>query len=216
MQKMFLNKFLTKLALRLHNFSYKLCSKLAIKAEKGLHPKHRLQLYHQFFVDNITSENIILDIGCGNGDLSYNLAQKAKKVLGIDILGEGINKAKAAYKRDNLQFITGNAVDYDFGAQFDVIVLSNVLEHIEDRVEFLIKIKGLAPKILIRVPMLNRDWLTLYKKELGIEYKLDASHFIEYTAETLKEELRQAGLVLGDYSVQFGEIWGVVKIVKSL
>ena len=203
-------KFLIKLALRLHNFSYKLCSKLAIKAEKGLHPKHRLMAYHQFFVNNITANDSLLDIGCGNGALAYDLAQKSKKVLGIDISGKNIDKAKFACKRDNLRFITGNATVYDFPEQFDVIVLSNVLEHIENRVEFLTKIKGLAPKILIRVPMLNRDWITLYKKELGIEYRLDASHFTEYTAQTLKQELRQAGLALIDYSVQFGEIWGVI------
>lgn len=204
-------KFLAKIALRLHNFSYKLCSKLAINAENGLHPKHRLMRYHQFFVNNITSEESILDIGCGNGALSYDLAQKAKKVLGIDILWKSINKAKGCFKRNNLSFIMGDAVSYDFGVQFDVIVLSNVLEHIDDRVNFLIKIKSLAPKILIRAPMLNRDWLTLYKKELGVEYRLDKTHRIEYTIKAFKEEIQKAGLYLESYSFQFGEIWSVVK-----
>jgi len=203
-------KFLIKLALRLHNFSYKLCSKLAIKAEKGLHPKHRLTNYHQFFIDNISLGDSVLDIGCGNGALAYDLAQKSKKVLGIDISGKNIDKAKLAYKRDNLRFIIGDAVSYDFPEQFDIIILSNVLEHIENRVEFLMRIKGLAPKILIRVPMLDRDWISLYKKELGIEYRLDSSHFTEYTTQTLKQELKQVGLVLGDHTLQFGEIWGVI------
>jgi len=205
--KLKLYQFLAKLATQLHNFSYKLCSRLAIKAEKGLHPKHRLMSYHQFFVNNITSQESVLDIGCGNGDLSYDLAQKARKVLGIDILGESISKAKGDYKRDNLRFIEGDAVNYDFGAQFDVVVLSNVLEHIDHRVEFLIKVKGLAPKVLIRVPMLTRDWLTLYKKELGVEHRLDKTHHIEYTVGAFKEELQRAGLHLESYSVQFGEIW---------
>jgi len=206
-------KFLTKQTLHLHNFVYKLSSKLAIKVENGLHPKHRLTNYHQFFIDNITQEDNILDIGCGNGDLSFDLAKKANKVLGIDILEKNIVKANSIYSRDNLQFIIGDAIKYDFEVQFDIIVLSNVLEHIENRAEFLIKIKSLAPKILIRVPMFNRDWLTLYKKELGVEYKLDTTHFIEYTLQTFKGELKQAGLVLVDYSIQFGEIWGVVKIL---
>jgi len=204
-------KFLVKLALRLHNFSYKLCSKLAIKAENGIHPKHRLMLYHEFFVDNVIEQESILDIGCGNGDLSYDLSKKAKSVLGIDILDKNIDKANSEYKKENLKFIVGDAVGYDFGTQFDVIVLSNVLEHIDDRIKFLMKIKVLAPKILVRVPMIDRDWLTLYKKELGIEYRLDATHFTEYTKEALESELKQAGMTLGSYSVQFGEIWGVVK-----
>lgn len=204
-------KVFVKLASKLHNFSYKLVSALAIKCENGIHPKHRLIRYHQFFIDNILPTDKILDIGCGNGELAYDMAQKAKKVLAIDISEEKISKARENYKSHNLKFIAGDAASYDFGEQFDVIVLSNVLEHIEQRVEFLIKMKNLAPKILIRTPMFNRDWLCLYKKELGIEYRLDTTHFIEYTLQTLKQELTQAGLALADYSAQFGEIWGVVK-----
>ena len=88
--------------------------------------------------------------------------------------------------------------------------MSNVLEHIDKRVEFLMSLKKLAPKFLIRVPMLNRSWIDVYKKELGLEYLLDKTHFIEYTFEGFKEEVGKAGLRVLDYSIQFGEIWAVV------
>ena len=39
--------------------------------------------------------------------------------------------------------------------------------------------------------MINRDWITLYKKELGIEWRLDKTHYIEYTLESFKEELEK-------------------------
>jgi len=55
--------------------------------------------------------------------------------------------------------------------------------------------------------MINRSWLTLYKKELGSEYRLDLSHFIEYTNETFQKEINIAGLKLISYTIQFGEIW---------
>lgn len=42
--------------------------------------------------------------------------------------------------------------------------------------------------------MINRDWITLYKKELGVEWRLDPTHCTEYTLESLKEELQKAGL----------------------
>ena len=58
--------------------------------------------------------------------------------------------------------------------------------------------------------MINRDWITLYKKELGIEWRLDKTHYIEYTLESFKKELEKAGLNLEKYSIQFGEIWAVV------
>jgi 2-polyprenyl-3-methyl-5-hydroxy-6-metoxy-1,4-benzoquinol methylase len=204
-------KILAKLALRLHNFSYKLSTKFAIKAEDGLHPKHRLMNYHKFFVDNVNPIDTVLDVGCGNGALAFDLAKKAKKVIAIDINPQNILVAKELYSASNIDYLIGDATVYNFDQKFDAIILSNVLEHLKNRTEFLNKIKKLAPKILIRVPMLNRDWITLYKKELGIEWRLDPTHYIEYTLESFEEELQKAGLSLKNYSIQFGEIWAVVE-----
>jgi len=206
-------KILEKIFVWLHNFSYKVISKLAIKRNKGAHPKHKILDYYKFFVKNIDSEDEILDIGCGNGLLAYSIAQKAKKVIGIDIVKRNIEKAKANNKFENLEFILGDATVYEFNEHFDKIALSNVLEYIENRIEFLNKLQRLSDTILIRVPVINRDWLAVYKKENGYEYRLDKTHFIEYTTESLKNELNQAGWSLGNYSIQFGELWGVVRKV---
>ncbi len=203
-------KILTKFALKLHNFSYKLAAKFALKTEGGLHPKHRLTNYHQFFVNNVNPEDKVLDIGCGNGALTFEIAKKARKVVGIDLDKKNIKIAKRKYWAPNIKYLVGDATKDLPNQKFDVVILSNVLEHIQDRVEFLNKIKNLTSKILIRVPMINRDWITLYKKELGVEWRLDKTHYIEYTLENFKEELEKAGLNLEKYSIQFGEIWTVV------
>jgi 2-polyprenyl-3-methyl-5-hydroxy-6-metoxy-1,4-benzoquinol methylase len=166
--------------------------------------------YHKFFVDNVGENDTVLDIGCGNGALTYDVARKAKKVVGIDLNEQNITSAKNKFSRENIEYIHGDALTYHQKEKFDVIILSNVLEHIDKRVEFLTSLKKLAPKILVRVPMLNRSWIDIYKKELGLEYRLDLTHFIEYTLEGFKEELNRAGLRISDYSIQFGEIWAVV------
>jgi len=202
---------LTKFALRLHNFAYKLSTRFAIKSEGGLHPKHRIMNYHQFFVDNVSPEDRVLDIGCGNGALTFEVAQKAKKVVGIDLNKGNIRIAKEKYFAPNIEYKIGDVTKDLPNQKFDVVILSNVLEHIQDRAEFLNKIKNLTPKILIRVPMINRDWITLYKKELGVEWRLDKTHYIEYTLESFKKELEKVSLNLEKYSIQFGEIWAVIK-----
>ena len=161
-------------------------------------------------VDNVNENDTILDVGCGNGALTYDVATKAKKVVGIDLSEKNISIAKMKYSRENIEYIHGNALTDLPNERFDVIILSNVLEHIDKRVEFLIALKKLAPKFLIRVPMLNRSWIDLYKKELGLEYRLDKTHFIEYTFEGFKQELNKAGLRVLDYSIRFGEIWGII------
>lgn len=203
-------KLLAKLALRLHSFSYKLASKLAIKAENGLHPKHRLMGYHEFFLSHINPTDTVLDIGCGNGALAYDLAKKAKHVVGIEIEEKNQKKWKRG-QVGNCEFVIADATTYKPTQTFDVVVLSNVLEHIEKRVEFLKNIKHLAPTFLIRVPMIDRDWITLYKKELGLEYRLDNTHFTEYTLSNFQKELVESGFEIKEYSVQFGEIWAVVR-----
>ncbi|MBL7196730.1 MAG: class I SAM-dependent methyltransferase [Candidatus Omnitrophica bacterium] len=202
-------KILVKLALRLHNFSYRLSTKLAVKTERNLHPKHRVMNYHKFFIDNIELGDMVLDIGCGNGALTFDLAKKAKEVIGIDKNKENIKLAREKYSSPNIKYYFGDVTKYIFPSKFDAIILSNVLEHISNRVEFLKKIKELAPKLLIRVPMINRDWITLYKKELEIEWRLDPTHFTEYTLESFKEELRKSGLKIQNYNIRFGEIWAI-------
>jgi len=204
-------KILLKVILSFYSLLYKLAGVLGKRLEKeGMHPKHRLMNYHQFFVDNINKEDVVLDIGCGNGSLTYDLAMKANMVVGIDVNKKNIKFANENYKRKNLKFIVGDSTKHKFNRKFDVVILSNVLEHIENRNRFLQKVRSLAPKILIRVPMINRDWLVLYKKEMGLEWRADKTHYIEYTLESFQEELQKANLKIDKFSIQFGEIWAVV------
>lgn len=202
--------FIVRLALRLHTLAYKLASKFAIMAEGGLHPKHRLMRYHDFFVDQITERDTVLDIGCGNGALAQDIAKKATRVMGIDINKKNQTAWQKRYGAPNLTYQVADATVFQPEEIFDVAILSNVLEHIENRQEFFRQIKHIASKFLIRVPMVNRDWITLYKKELGVDYRLDQTHFIEYTLESFMNELAGAGFTLQSYSIQFGEIWAVV------
>ncbi len=206
-----INKILLILSLRMSNFLYKVISFLAIKVEGGIHPKHRLIGYHQFFLDNISFNDTVLDIGCGNGALAYDLADKAKLVVGIDIVEKNIVKAKSRYNRPNIKYVVGDVTKGLGEQKFEVIILSNVLEHIEDREVFLRQIKDLAGKYLIRVPMFDRDWLTPYKKELGVEWRLDKTHFIEYTEVSFREELGKTGYSIESLGIKFGEIWAMIK-----
>lgn len=200
-----------KALLKVHNFLYYKISITAVKLNNGIHPKHRIMNYHRYFIDNIEENSKILDIGCGIGVLANSIAKKAEIVLACDINRNSIEMAKSTFKNDNVKFIYADATSYEFNENFDYIILSNVLEHIKDRIIFLKKIKHLAKYMLIRVPMIDRSWLPLYKKELGVEYRLDSSHYIEYTFVTFQKEIENAGLQISSFSIQFGEIWAKIK-----
>lgn len=193
---------------KLHNLSYHWIGFFA--SYRGVHPKHRIMNYHQFFLDNISENDKVLDIGCATGEVAFDLAKKARGVVGIDILPDKIEIAREKNKAHNIEYIAGDATEYLFKNKFDVIILSNVLEHIKKRIVFLNKIKTLAPKILIRVPLLTRDWISCYKKEVGLPYLLDNSHCIEYTEDDFAEEMKVAGLKIESIKIKFGELYAVV------
>jgi len=203
-------KSIIKLLLKIDNQIYRSISKYSVKMEDGIHPKHRLTKYHEFFINNINSEDNVLDIGCGNGYNTYKIAEKAGSVVGIDIDEDNIRLARENFQGDNIEYIKGDATTYLFKEKFDVIILSNVLEHIENRIDFLKQIRKLGKKFLIRVPLFDREWLVLYKKEYNIDYMLDNTHCTEYTLKSFMDELDEAGLEAVKYSIQFGEIWAVI------
>ena len=90
--------------------------------------------------------------------------------------------------------------------------MSNVLEHIEDRVSFLKKVqKQIRPgRYLLRVPMFNREWRVPLRKELGLPYFLDDTHYTEYTQESFALEMQSAGLRIFHMEIRWGEIWAEV------
>lgn len=197
------------------NKLYSLEGKAAAQYGKGIHTKHKHIKYHDFFVKNIKPYENVLDIGSGNGFLSYDMATKIQgvKVVGVELNEKNIAFARSHYSQDNLSFIKGDVLKELPEGKFDVITLSNILEHIEKRVEFLeILQQNFKPKrFIIRVPTFERDWRTPLKKELGIDYRLDATHFIEYTQENFTEELNKAGLETVHLECRWGEIWCVAQ-----
>jgi 2-polyprenyl-3-methyl-5-hydroxy-6-metoxy-1,4-benzoquinol methylase len=208
-----------KLLLNFDNKLYGYISRCAIKYDDGLHPKHRLMAYHDYFVRNIGEQENVLDIGCGNGALSYDIARKTSgMVIGIDKSKDNIGYANKHYNRGNLKFVLGDVLSGlpNEHSKIKTVTMSNVIEHIQERVEFL---KGVLNKIkprqlLFRVPMFEREWMVPLKKELGVEYRLDQTHYIEYTQKDFFAELEAAGLRVESYEIRWGEIWAKAMPVK--
>lgn len=206
----FIKTMLLKVFVFLHNFSYKAISSLVLADNNGDHPKHAILNYEKFYIDNLKKSDTVLDIGCGNGALAAAVADTVKRVVAIEIEKKNIEEAKQKHAKSNIEYILGDATIWNPEQKFDSILLSNVLEHIENRVEFLTKIHHLSNRILLRVPLIDRDWLPVFKRQHGFEYRLDSTHFIEYTIPELTDELTKSGWKLESYSIQFGELWGVV------
>lgn len=207
-------RVLLKELLLLYGFIYSKIGSTAVKYGNGTHPKHRLTKYHDFFVSNIGESESVLDLGSGRGDVTYDISKKTtKEVVGIEINSSNFLYATKTYARSNLSFIKGDIYRDIPKRHFDVVILSNVLEHLRERIVILKNIvqKTSPFKILLRLPCFERDWTVAMKKELGIPYFLDKTHEIEYTHEEFYKEMDDAGLDIVSSIFNWGEIWSVCK-----
>lgn len=78
---------------------------------------------------------VLLDVGCGSGYLTFELAQTAKKVVGVDFSADFINLCRTKYENQrNLSFEVYDATTkMEFDDQsFNIVLSKMVLQYIKD------------------------------------------------------------------------------------
>ncbi len=100
----------------------------------------------------------ILDVGCGDGVLSWMLFKRGAKVVGIDISKEAIGFAREKCgNKENLQFISASAYQIPFeDNSFDYVISSDVIEHLGEPVRMISETRRVwngKGKIVITTPI---------------------------------------------------------------
>ncbi len=139
------------------------------------------------------------------------------RVTGIDSDPAQIASARSGDNPANLEFLVGDALADLPEGPWDTIILSNILEHIDARVDFLRRlIDTLTPgQVLIRVPLFERDWRLPLRRELGMDYFSDPTHHIEHTLAEFESEAEAAGLVITERVTLWGEIWAACRPARE-
>ena len=79
------------------------------------------------------SEVRVLEVGCSNGrNITTPLAAAGYAITGIDIHGESIEYARRNTRFANARFLCQNLSDLPAAERFDIVILSDVLEHVDD------------------------------------------------------------------------------------
>jgi 2-polyprenyl-3-methyl-5-hydroxy-6-metoxy-1,4-benzoquinol methylase len=99
----------------------------------------------------------ILDLGCGDGVLSYLLWKCGAEVFGIDYSFEALRYANNKIKNQSIKFINGSAYSLPWGDEyFDAVISSDVIEHLQDAEVFLSEAKRVVKtggSVIISTPI---------------------------------------------------------------
>ena len=75
----------------------------------------------------------VLDIGCGAGYGTFELAQSGRSAVGIDISLEAVAYSRAHYGQPNLSFVAASAAAVPFAdSSFELVTGFEVIEHLAD------------------------------------------------------------------------------------
>jgi len=91
--------------------------------------ERRCGLFREFLGDG---RKRVLEIGCGTGLFTKELASTCHMIVAIDISATLLRKAKERISAGNVHFVVGNAYETEFqSASFDCIVGSSSLHHLD-------------------------------------------------------------------------------------
>lgn len=174
-------------------------TQLTRKHPDKIHPKHLINK-KPWFIKHLKKPDIVLDIGCGNGQRVLPAAKFVKQVIGLDNNIKSLKLAKAEVKRlhiTNVKFVKFNLEQKLLfnNQQFDCILLLDVLEHLNHRLQLLKQIyRVLKPSglLFLSVPKSDTSW-KLLQKSLGLNYYSDADHKIEFTQKEIIDLLTKSG-----------------------
>ena len=81
---------------------------------------------------------VIMDLGCGTGELTYEISKKTPLVTGIDASEKMLSEAVKNYP--GIEFLNINALEMDYQNKFDKVFSNAVFHWIFDQEKFLEKI----------------------------------------------------------------------------
>lgn len=146
------------------------------------------------YIGNVANLTVC-EVGVGQGELFNYLKQdKPKELIGIDISVGYLTRMKKDFTADdhNLSLIIANAENIPYQNKFDVVVASDILEHVFNVGNFLYSANRslkMGGKLIVRVPY--NENIMGYSRFLGCPYKF--VHLRSFAKKNLVSLLKYAG-----------------------
>jgi SAM-dependent methyltransferase len=169
------------------------------KASNMLDRVFRKDMYERFLftIEHCApiQDRTFLDVGCGNGLYSLELARKgARKVVGIDIAEVMIGLCKEASDAENLSerclFEHTDLLAFDVSTTFDVSFGIGLFDYIKDPLPVLKRMRELTTdKVILAFPR----WWTWRAPIRKVRLNARGCEVFFYKKSTLTKLLREAG-----------------------
>lgn len=138
----------------------------------------------------------LLEVGCGIGSLSHELAELGYNVTSIDMNKDFINYAKKKYSHlKNLKFQLNDITKKTFPNKFNLIVSEEVIEHVKDQKSFLKNIRASIDEngyLILTTPNYSSLWYFLEKVwAKKATYDWSSTHYVKYNVKRFRKALQK-------------------------
>ena len=133
---------------------------------------------------NYNKKHVVLEIGCGNGDLASKISSKVSKIYCLDTSQESIKVCKNnVSKKENVKILKLNNDYTNFSflknTKFSIIIANSVVEYYRSQVEIIDLVKSVKKiamkdaRFLISDIVVTNDKI---KKLTDLHYKEDVTY----------------------------------------
>ncbi len=155
---------------------------------------------------NQLAARTVVEIGCGFGRILWHLSRLNKaisRLTGFDISPQAIQKAQEL-ESDKLKFFQG---DFAIGpaGYFDLVLVIDVIEHLENYFEFLRNIRDAGDKFIFHIPI-DLSCRTLFKPHITLQQRRDVGHLHYFSHDHIEWILKDTGYVIIDWTLSYPEV----------
>jgi len=165
---------------------------------EGLDPPD-LALRLRFLLAHVNAGDRGLDVGCGEGRFTGELAAHGVEVMGIDVAEEPLRRARARHPRLAFGLLDGEGSWELPDASFDVVWAGEVIEHVADTAAWLSEARRVLRSggcLLLSTPAHGRRELlrlALSRRAFAAERDPRGDHLRFYARDTLARLLEDFG-----------------------
>jgi SAM-dependent methyltransferase len=145
----------------------------------------------------VASPPVVLDVGCGEGQLTADLLLAGAHVVGIDVAEEPLRRARSRHGELDLRLVGAEGPWPLEDASFDIVWAGETIEHVADTAAWLSEVRRvLRPggRLLLSTPAHGRAaLLALALSRRGFDAHFDprSDHLRFYSARTLRRLLEE-------------------------